>query len=1048
MANKNGKIINKEHEEMIALLAANADKLIGKLALLRTEGNKLHQQFASTFNMSEEELNKLFQAEPKLRESYDELTKRMGDLGEQIKKNVGNIDSLAKKYHVESGEMAKLLDKLRTYHDLQKEAQAVSEKKQKIEDNGGDFRERNRLKARLEDILKGIRQIEGNLNSSSVGARMLHDYGAEKSGRQKLHTTVNLQSKIKDNSEEIANFSKQTSENVYAANSALTAQQGRLNTLKALWRSIYGEGKKAFNKYLEINHAVTALGRESGMAASQVKGFENNVLSNYGAMAERLGMTFKDIFKFQESYIKNTGRAILLTNEQTESIAGLSTAVGEAAVSNAETNFDILGASSSTALDHLTLTLARAASQGLNVQQASEKFSQNIKMASKYTFREGVNGISKMTLLSQRLKFNMESVGAAMDKFNNIEGAISASANIQVLGGSYAANFTNPMQAMGEALLDAESFTKRIVDTVASTAVFNRESGQVEMSALDKAKMREASNQLGISYDELFNMASQQAKLGNIEAYLRGRNLDEEQRAYVANTAQYDAETKQWKVNIMNSNGDFEDVDIKDLSGEQIDEIRRTNDFEKSIQGDVHSIRSQLSDYLKTYVKETRSLQERITGGREHIAVNEANVVNNLGIPRAINWAFDTFGSAMTLGAVGVGSAVASAFGTEYLGKKFGGKFSKFVGRGGRNTPPATPTGNTFSGSESKLSKVLGKGSKLGRIFRIGKVAKGIGAVGTVLSVASAVSDYSAANSDLEEEKRQINADSSLSRSEKAKAKYEARKKANESKGDTLGGSIGSIAGMAIGTAVAGPVGAVVGGFLGNWIGGKIGSAIGSSTTKKERGMNDENSVNGNGEITQSVSQAEGTNYLSIIQEDVKGIRKTVDSQDFAMSRIVISSNTSNPNTVISESKNVVANSKSDVNSLYDGTSNIVTNNKNGYSSNVNNTTVVNPTPLYAERTPIRIDRIGVTSPSVTRPSVQDIKVDISGRIRIDAPNGQTANFDAKKLFESSEFVSMLKEKVTEGMLRGVSATGTEDRNSTKSIMGGAYSPWESYSQA
>ena len=60
-------------------------------------------------------------------------------------------------------------------------------------------------------------------------------------------------------------------------------------------------GTDAVKKWIEIDHQVHKVGRSMAMSANQIDGFRRNVLSNYGQMADRLGMTFAEIYKFQEA---------------------------------------------------------------------------------------------------------------------------------------------------------------------------------------------------------------------------------------------------------------------------------------------------------------------------------------------------------------------------------------------------------------------------------------------------------------------------------------------------------------------------------------------------------------------------------------------------------------------------------------------------------------------------------------------------------------------------------------------------------------------------
>ena len=349
-----------------------------------------------------------------------------------------------------------------------------------------------------------------------------------------------------------------------------------------LMKEAFGIVKMGAKKWVEVDDAVTKYGRSVGISTEQTVAYRKNVLDNFGQMATRLGMTFQEIMKFQEQYTKNTGRAVLLTNQQVESLAGLSKITSEIATETMVNNMDDFGASVDTASGYLTQAYARASQVGLNASKTSEVFANNIKMASKYSFKDGLNSISKMTLLSQRLKFNMESVSGALDKFSTIEGAISTSANIQLLGGAYAAQFSNPMQAMGEALLDAEGFTKRIIDTFSSFSYFDRQKGMAEMNPFEKQRMKLAAQELGINYDEAWNIAAQSAKGRAVERDLRSSNLDNESKEYLKNIAQYDTEKQAFYVNYYDENNNEQQKYISEItSKEQIEAIRKSSAKER-----------------------------------------------------------------------------------------------------------------------------------------------------------------------------------------------------------------------------------------------------------------------------------------------------------------------------------------------------------------------------------------------------------------------------------------------------------------------------------
>lgn len=770
-------------------------------------------------------------------------------------------------------------------------------------------------------------------------------------------------------------------------NLAQSAFQGSIDLVKKY-------GKEAIDKWREIDRHVYTTGRQMGMTTSQMRGLQKNILENYGEMANRLGMTFEEIFKFQESYTQAVGKSVILTNKQVESFAGLSKIMGETAVNDMAKNMDDFGASSQTAIDYLTLGMARAANQGLNIKTTSENFAKNIKMASRFTFSKGVDGISKMTLLSQRLKFNMESIGVAIDKFSTIEGAITSSANLQVLGGAYAANYSNPLQAMGEALLDAEGFTNRIVDTVSKTAFFNKDTGMVEMSPIEKAKMREASKTLGIDYNELWNMASQQAKMRDIDKYVSGKGFTEEQKTFLANTAQYDAKTGAWTVTKMNKDGkQSAPINISNISSDELTEIQQQNDVEKSIQGDVHSIRNKLEDYLSKTVNDTKTFDETMKGQVERIKIDASNLIDP--IMNEVKPQLKSMSEAL-FALVGIGSSILG-----FMAKNVIGNAGKGIGKLFKNNN-ARPANR--DGGSSVTRRGIGRSFTRGAIKLFGKggakALSKVPVIGTGLSILYGGYEGYQAFSKHSENVKKIESDNTMTQEEKNKAINDSKKERNENVGGAIGGVAGSIlAGAALGTAVGGPIGTIlgiVGGAAGYYLGEKAGKTVGSVVTNDytDNSSNSYNNAksqvsNQNNTLNDSIVNNPDNKLLSMIQEDVRKIRL---------------------DTISSENK-------------------------------FNYTNTIIPKNQYETKTFIR-----EVSPSqqfnqiVTRPKVEKIDLNISGTLKVQGV-GKTQNIDINEIFQSPEFQRMLINKINEGFSRNGNVVQTRSLDSTQAIMGGYFTP-------
>ena len=155
-------------------------------------------------------------------------------------------------------------------------------------------------------------------------------------------------------------------------------------------------------------------------------------------------------------------------------------------------------------------------------------------------------------------------------------------------------------------------------------------SGNVKFT-IDKEKMKEAANQLGISYDELWNMAAQQAKIGHIERAVNGKNLSEEQKSFLANTAQYDTAKGDWYITKTDEDGNQKKVYFSDKNSnlsEELKTVQEQSDVAKATFNDVHAIRNSLDQYVKNRISETRTWEEATTGIKEKKDLALANTVD------------------------------------------------------------------------------------------------------------------------------------------------------------------------------------------------------------------------------------------------------------------------------------------------------------------------------------------------------------------------------------------------------------------------------------
>lgn len=436
---------------------------------------------------------------------------------------------------------------------------------------------------------------------------------------------------------------------------------------------IYEELRKAGSMWRDFNDTVIKDTRSIGLTIRDTAGYQRTVMEDSKRLTSNYGIAANEVMKFQSNLAQATGRAQLLNKEERRNMAAMNKLLGPETTNATVKAFDELGGSVEIATAHAAQTYEIAKRYGLDASQASASFAKNLKMANTYNFSSGIQGITKMTLLAQKLKFNMDSIARAADKFSTIEGAIENSAKLQMLGGNLGAMFSNPMDAMYEALNDMEGFTNRIVSGMSQRGKFNKASGVVELSPQDKMLIKEQAEALGMSREELTNMVTQSTKNKQIESELKGQ-FTEEQKAYVTSNAKYDAEAGKHYVERYNeTTQQMEKLYTDELTADTVRELQNIAAPEEQMRGDVADIKRLLMDKFDKDAKWLVTQREREKGMREELSIAEAQVID-----RPMNWYGDTLDwfhqtgfwkNWITDGGWGTALSLASFIPAYYMGK-------------------------------------------------------------------------------------------------------------------------------------------------------------------------------------------------------------------------------------------------------------------------------------------------------------------------------------------------------------------------------------------
>ena len=372
------------------------------------------------------------------------------------------------------------------------------------------------------------------------------------------------------------------------------------------------------NKWMDLQDVAFKTARTMGLSRQEAMKMDRQLMQQIKEFGREYGVTAEQIAKYQEDYSQATGRNIQLTKDQIEQTIALGNITDEATASSIIDQFDTLGTGVEDALAYTGQLQERAKYLGLNAIKASKTFADNIELASSYSFKNGIDDIEKMVLKSQSLKMNMQAVMTASDKFSSIEGAIKTSANIQMLGGSFAQQFSNPMGALYESMADPAAFQERLIKTVEGKGRYDSKTGQVTFDPVTMMQMKEMANQLGIDVKELTRGASATAQNNAINQELRG-NWSKDQQTAIQDLARtnFDEKTGKHFVKLLDKFGNEEKVNVEDLTEEQLKQAQDSALTQDNMWKDVHAIKETIVGSSMGRSRQNRSAKENLNGFRE-----------------------------------------------------------------------------------------------------------------------------------------------------------------------------------------------------------------------------------------------------------------------------------------------------------------------------------------------------------------------------------------------------------------------------------------------
>lgn len=311
---------------------------------------------------------------------------------------------------------------------------------------------------------------------------------------------------------------------------------GVLGSLK-YWENFYSTIRDT-NSQLGI---AGQLGRD--IETTMADAFKQGV--KYGLSIEEIAGSYKKL-----SDIVSVNR--LINPEDVTTVALFTKAYGEG-FEKIFANLSMYGVSIERVNELTTQAMSDANDIGLSTSKVLKGVRDNIGAIDRITFQTGIAGLSRLVQLSERYKFNVDSIIGFADNNRMLDSIMDTSAQLQVLGGQFS-QLGDPFELGFLARNNPEILTERIIELSKAYATMN-ESGEMVIDPFGLDQIKEFARITGMASEELVRLS----KISGLTSFVSDK-VSEDIRAAenyekliekIAANAYFDEDTGGYVMNIM-----------------------------------------------------------------------------------------------------------------------------------------------------------------------------------------------------------------------------------------------------------------------------------------------------------------------------------------------------------------------------------------------------------------------------------------------------------------------------------------------------------------
>lgn len=367
-----------------------------------------------------------------------------------------------------------------------------------------------------------------------------------------------------------------------------------------------------------IKETIKNLGMSGAKAELMRSSFENSAQA-----VAYLGGNLGDVQTIMEGFADVAGRARALSENMVEDIMmiGKGTGIGVEQATKLAAQYEFMGIDAKKSLTMAQGIVDTSERMGVNTTKVLKNVSDNFKRLNTFTFKEGTKAIAQMAMESEKFRVSMDAAMDVSEKARTLEGAINMVAQLQVMGGEFSK--IDMFQAFYESRNEPEKWTKRISEMTKGIVTFRKNSeGTFEtfISPADRQRLEYAAKALGISNEELTQIAQKRAELDLSEKQLGAKGFTAKQKEWIQGAMKMSSATGKMQVSIGGTMRDISDLTIEQARAfeqEQVTLKERAvlaQTFDEALKATIEEFKTVLLPMLKG-VNETLSLFKPVVSG-------------------------------------------------------------------------------------------------------------------------------------------------------------------------------------------------------------------------------------------------------------------------------------------------------------------------------------------------------------------------------------------------------------------------------------------------